>query len=116
MFPLTVSFLNVVLPANVLKQASDYSSSSRRVWPHAPTFPATDAAAAAAAGQHISNWYAAAAAAAAEDQQAGASSSSSSGMLRHTISCADRRHALVYFNSPAVRAAVHAGTLEEAGR
>jgi hypothetical protein len=37
-------------------------------------------------------------------------------MLRHTISCADRGHALIYYNSPAVRAAIHAGTFEQVGR
>ncbi|WIA44590.1 hypothetical protein OEZ86_007312 [Tetradesmus obliquus] len=55
-------------------------------------------------------------AAAAARRASSSSSSSSSGMLRHTISCADRRHALIYYNSAAVRAAIHAGSLEQAGR
>jgi hypothetical protein len=36
--------------------------------------------------------------------------------LRHAVSCADRRYALVYFNSPEVRAALHAADERDSGR
>lgn len=83
------------------------ASGYRRTWPHAPVFPADNQT-------PITNAYAAAKAAAA-GSSAG-SGESEDGLLGHTISCADRRHALLYYNAPVVRRAIHAGSLEEAGR
>lgn len=36
--------------------------------------------------------------------------------LRHAVSCADRRYASVYYNSPEVRAALHAADMQQLGR
>jgi hypothetical protein len=84
------------------------SSSSRRAWPYAPAFPSAEGR----TSKRITNWYAAQKATSSSSD----SSSSSSGMLGHTISCADRRHAVIYNNSPTVRAALHAGTFQQVGR
>eukprot|EP00879_Flechtneria_rotunda_P016121 GHRR01016863.1.p1 GENE.GHRR01016863.1~~GHRR01016863.1.p1 ORF type:complete len:501 (+),score=113.92 GHRR01016863.1:376-1878(+) len=53
------------------------------------------------------------------DSTRGSASSSSRaryGCLGHTIDCADRRHALVYYNDPDVRKAIHAASFDSAGR
>lgn len=67
-------------------------------WPLRPSFPQ-------GANATITNAYALAKAAAARG-----------GPLRHTISCADRRAALAYYNDAGARAAIHAAPVEEAGR
>jgi len=36
--------------------------------------------------------------------------------LRHAVSCADRRYASIYYNSPEVRQALHAASEAETGR
>lgn len=36
--------------------------------------------------------------------------------LGHAVSCADRRYAMVYYNNPAVRQAIHAASEEESGK
>jgi hypothetical protein len=90
--------------------SSSGSSSSRRAWPYAPAFPSAEGR----TSKRITSWYAAQKAT--SSSSSSDSSSSSSGMLGHTISCADRRHAVIYNNSPTVRAALHAGTFQQVGR
>ena len=81
-----------------------------RSWPHAPIFPKN---------APVTNWW--------QKQQkmsppTTSSSSSGSrrglapGMLGHTIPCADRSHALLYYNTPKVREAIHAAPLKASGR